>query len=315
MLVVLLITTACKNSTTGNLTTPYHLDYPSHFPDMFIPADNPLTEEGVELGRKLYYDKKLHPNQTMSCSSCHSQQTSFSSYANNSLPHINLGFYDKFLWNGKVEGTLEDIMLFEVEEFFKTDLSILQNDPDYPDLFFKAFRSRDITSKNAAYALAQFLRTVNSYNSKYDLYLQGLATFTPEELAGYNLFFNETGDCFHCHGGALMTDNDFHNNGLDNNPDDGRFEITNDPNDIGKFKTPTLRNIALTGPYMHDGRFETLEEVVSFYSTGFNWSPTADPLIIPGAYLTAEEEQNLVAFLKTLTDESFVTNQNLSDPD
>lgn len=298
--------------------TPYSLNLPSNYPSMIIPSDNPLTVEGIALGRKLYYDTKLHPTQSFSCSSCHNQQSSFTTYASNSLPHLNLGFYNKFLWNGKVEGTLEDIMLFEVEDFFQTDLDVLRNDADYPNLYYKAFGSTVITSKKTAYALAQFLRTVNSYNSKFDRVLLGLETMTPEEWDGYDIFFTERGDCFHCHGGMLKTDNLFHNNGLDNNPSDGRYTITQNSNDIGKFKTPTLKNIALTAPYMHDGRYQTLEEVVEFYSTGLQWSATVDPLMKKindgGINLSPTEKQNLVAFLKTLTDSTFISNSAFSNP-
>ena len=141
----------------------------------------------------------------------------------------------------------------------------MNDDDEYPILFEKAFGVSKIKSKQVAYALAQFFRTMNSYDSKYDQVLQGTATFTPEEANGDEIFFSERGDCFHCHGGALITDNDFHNNALDANPDDGRFTVINNPSDIGRFKTPTLRNIEYTAPYMHDGRYQTLEEVVSFY--------------------------------------------------
>lgn len=300
------------------VASPYSLQIPANYPDMLIPEDNPLTIEGIELGRKLYYDKKLHPNQSESCSSCHDQQSSFTTLSSNSLPHINLGFYDKFLWNGKIEGTLEDIMMFEVQEFFQTDLAVLKNDGEYPELYFLAFGTKEITYENTAQALAQFLRTVNSFDSRYDQLMNGLNNLTPEEWDGYDIFFTERGDCFHCHGGILFTDNSFHNNGLDNNPSFGRYAITNEPSDLGKFKTPTLKNIELTAPYMHDGRFETLEQVVEFYSSGVQWSETLDPLMknvsSGGVNLTADEKQHLIAFLKTLTDQSFISNTSLSDP-
>ena len=285
---------------------------------MIIPDNNKMTYEGIKLGRKLYYDTKLHPDQNLSCSSCHDQQSSFSTYGSNSLPHINLGFSDKFLWNGKIEGTLEDIMLFEVNDFFQTNLDLLREDNEYPNMFYRAFGSSEITSERTAFALAQFLRTINSFKSKYDLQNQGLGTMTPEEWDGYDIFYSERGDCFHCHSGVLFTDNLFHNNGLDINPSSGRGEVSLNSSDIGKYKTPTLKNIEYTGPYMHDGRFQTLEEVVEFYSTGLNWSSTIDPLMINvgsgGVNLTSEEKNNLVLFLKTLSDVEFLTNNNLSNP-
>ncbi len=318
-LILLGLVTACKNDRIQNYNpTPHHLSFPSYFPDMEIPSHNKLTVEGIRLGRKLYYDVKLHPSQSLSCSFCHNQQNSFSSPSSNCMPHVNLGFSTNFLWNGHVQGELEDIMLFEVEDFFGTDVSVLQADEEYPAMFKEAFGTSKITTKLAARALAQFFRTLNSYRSRYDGMLQGTEFFTPQEWDGYDIFFSERGDCFHCHGGALMTDNLFHNNGLDQFPDDGRYEETNNPGDLGKFKTPTLRNIELTGPYMHDARYQTLEEVIEFYSSGLQWSETIDPLMKKvqsgGAGLTAQEKENLLLFLKTLTDSSFINNPDLSDP-
>lgn len=316
---ILLFASCGKNGINLQEVTPYVETFPAYFPEMPVSAKNPMTNEGVALGRMLYYDKKLHPNQTMSCSSCHDQSSSFTLASVNSLAHINLGWANTFLWNGKIEGTMEDIMMFEVDEFFQTDLSILNEDDEYPILFEKAFGVSEIKSKHVAYALAQFFRTMNSYDSKYDKVLQGLATFTPEEANGYEIFFSERGDCFHCHGGALTTDNLFHNNALDANPDDGRFAITNNPSDKGRFKTPTLRNIEYTAPYMHDGRYQTLEEVVAFYSYGLQPSPTVDPLMkyvdFPGGiYLDQQDFDDLISFLKTLSDQSYLTNHGLSDP-
>lgn len=311
---------ACgENDINRQNVAPYVETIPSYFPDMQISADNPMTNEGVALGRMLYYDKKLHPNLTISCSECHTQSDGFSDPTVNSLAHINLGWASSFLWNGKVEGTLEDIMLFEVDEFFGTDLNVLNQDAEYPALFEKAFGVTNIKSKHVAYALAQFFRTLNSYDSKYDRVMQGLEIFTAEEANGYDIFFTERGDCFHCHGGALATDNLFHNNGLDANPDNGRFTITNNNSDIGKFKTPTLRNIEFTAPYMHDGRYQTLEEVITFYSYGLQWSPTVDPLmknveVAGGVNLNQQDMDDLIAFLRTLSDQTFLNNPELSDP-
>ncbi|MFY0643455.1 MAG: c-type cytochrome [Bacteroidia bacterium] len=307
-----------KDEPSGYMTTPFDLQTPSHLPVMKIPEDNPLTIEGVELGRMLYYDPILHETQDHACASCHEQSTSFTTYSSNALIHVNLGYANKFLWNGAVEGSLEDIMLFEVKDFFKADLEVINADPIYRDKFKKAFGVEEITNKELAYALAQFERTKFSGYSKYDLYRIGATQFTAQEIRGLNLYFSEKGDCFHCHGTSLLTNNDFHNTGLDANPDQGRMEVTSDPKDLGKFKTPTLRNIALTAPYMHDGRFSTLEEVVEFYSTGLINSPTIDPLMKQinngGLQLTTEEKADLVAFLQTFTDTAFVNNPALSDP-
>ncbi|MCB9289790.1 MAG: c-type cytochrome [Lewinellaceae bacterium] len=311
-----------NNSNNNNWVynpTPYHLEVPAFFPVLDIPADNPMTVQGVQLGRMLFYDPILHKDGTHACASCHIQQFSFSSDPE-VLPHINLGWSSAFLWNGKVEGSLEDIMLFEVKDFFVTDLGNLEAHPDYPRLFYEAFGEGGITHERAAKALAQFERTMASGNSKYDQVLrQEPGVFlTDEELNGYDLFFTEEGDCFHCHGGILFTDNEFHNNALDADPEAGQGAITGSPFDLGRFKTPTLRNIELTAPYMHDGRYATLEEVVDFYSEGLHTSPTADPLMkaLPqgGKHFTAQEKSALIAFLKTLTDTSYIANPALSSP-
>jgi cytochrome c peroxidase len=299
--------------------TPLELNIPDHMPILEIPEDNPLTVEGVELGRRLFYDKKLHENEEHACANCHVQGLSFTSDPT-VLPHMNFGWYNNFLWNGKITGSLEDIMLFEVASFFKTDLDKLQDDDLYPDLFFDAFGTKEITHELAAKALSQFERTLICSNSKFDrVVYENSEFFTDEELLGYELFFTEEGDCFHCHGGVLFTDNLFHNNGLDDIFEDiGYAAISGNDNDKGRFKTPTLRNIELTAPYMHDGRYATLEEVVNFYSEGLKFSETIDPLMKNvhqgGVQLTAEEKSALIAFLKTLTDTSFINNPSFSNP-
>jgi cytochrome c peroxidase len=299
--------------------TPYEATIPAFFPILDIPAANPMTVQGVKLGRMLYYDPALHQDSAKACATCHIQANSFSSDPT-VIPHLNLGWSNNFLWTGKVQGSLEDIMLFEVKDFFMTNLTRLQNHPDYPRLFYEAFGTDTITNQLAANALAQFERTMVSSNSKYDKVLDQNSGvfFTDEELNGYDLFFTEKADCFHCHGGILFTDNDFHNNALDANPEPGRFDITNSPYDLGKYKAPTLRNIELTGPYMHDGRFNTLEEVIDFYSEGLQMSETVDPLMksvhLGGKHFSPQDKSDLIAFLKTLTDTTYTTNPALSSP-
>ncbi len=291
------------------------------FPKMPENPDNPVTTEGVELGRRLYYDSQLHGKGMHSCASCHQQQNSFTS-DKAVLSHVNLGFDNIFLWKGEKQGTIEDIMLFEVEEFFEADLSVLSVDPDYPTMFKKAFGINEIESKYAAYALAQFLRTMNSYNSKYDQYLRKEVQLTTEEKRGELIFFSEIGDCFHCHAAPLFKDNMMHNNGLDQEfakeEDKGRFLVTSATEDLGVFKTPTLRNIELTAPYMHDGRFETLEDVVVYYSYGVNNVENIDPLMKQahkgGINLEPDDMTALIAFLKTLTDYDVVENPDFGPP-
>jgi len=316
--IILLFTlfAACnKGEKPTYIVTPYNLTIPVGFPPMAIPEDNPMTVEGVELGRKLYYDSILDKDQSRACASCHLQANSFSSKPD-VLPHVNLGWNYNWLWKGNVQGSVEDIMAFEVEGFFKTNLTNLTNHPEYPTLFKKAFNVDKINYNDIEKALAQFIRTLNSGNSKFDKVQRSEAQFTNEENLGFELFFTERGDCFHCHATTFFSDNKLHNNALDTKPDPGYFEITGDSLDYGKFKSPTLRNIAFTAPYMHDGRFATLEEVLNFYSEGLQTSATVDPLMKQlshgGVQLTLEEKNALIAFLKTLSDEEFLTNPAFS---
>ena len=297
--------------------TPHEILIPELFPQLEIPEDNLTTEEGVELGRMLYYDPVLHKDGDRSCSSCHHQEISFTSDGP-VLPHLNLGWNTAFLWNGKVQGTLEDIMLFEVRDFFETDMDVMNAHEEYPVLFYEAFGEKVVTYELAAKALSQFQRTMISGNSTYDKFKRGELFLDDEQYNGFEIFFTERGDCFHCHGGVLFTDNDFHNNALDYDPRPGLGGITGIAEDMGKFKSPTLRNIELTGPYMHDGRYETLEDVIDFYSEDLKDSETVDPLMKQihngGIQLTDREKSDLIAFLKTLTDLEYTTNPALSDP-
>ena len=193
----------------------------------------------------------------------------------------------------------------------------LQQDPEYPTLFLRAFGTTIIDSSLVTKAIAQFERILISGNSKFDQYLLGNATLSLEELNGFAIFMDEEkGDCFHCHGSdnnPLWTDNGFHNNGLDSTFDDlGLGGVTGDPNDNGKFRSPSLRNLNFTAPYMHDGRFATLEEVINHYSEGLQFSSTIDPLMKKvsqgGVQLTPQEKLDLNAFLLTLTDPEFINN-------
>lgn len=313
--------------------TPFQLDYHAFFPDPVIPADNPMTVEGIELGRRLYYDPLLSssgPLAGKSCSSCHFQEHAFTvpdpgvpAIGNtNVMSHCNLAWATHFLWDGSAGPTLEDVMRYEVEEFFQLDVDVLRNHPEYPELFRKAFGTCEITLPLVEKAMAQWFRRLTSANSKFDRFLKNEEALLPGEWRGFQLFFTEAGDCFHCHSMPLMTDNGFHNIGLDSvfaGKGVGRYAVTGNPMDMGAFKTPTLRNIALTAPYMHDGRFQTLEEVVDFYSAGAKHSPSLDPVMTkPGTGITlgmtAQQKADLVAFLHTLTDEAFVTDTALASP-
>ncbi|MCO6494167.1 MAG: cytochrome-c peroxidase [Bacteroidetes bacterium] len=304
--------------------TPITLDIPRFFPEMIIPKDNKMTKERLALGRKLYYDPILS-NNGRSCSSCHFQAEGFTSdpgLPTTVLPHVNLGWSKNFLWKGRNDQGLENVMLYEVEEFFQTDLKKINSDATYKKDFKDAFGVDEITSKEIAYSLAQFFRSLISGNSRYDQYLRNEISLTQEEMDGMEIFFTETGDCFHCHGSMLFTDNDFHNTGLDSvfNTDKGRYDVTGKTSDIGLYKTPTLRNASLRKRFMHDGRFTSLEQVIEFYNSGVHMnSPNIDPLMIlpqkeNGLMLSQEQKDNLLAFLKTLTDVSFTTNPNFSKP-
>lgn len=304
---------------------PYPLKaLPAHFPPMVLPQDNPTTVPGVALGRQLYYDRRLSKDGTRACADCHVQQSAFTSTrAVGVLPHINLAYARSFLWDGATEGTLEDAMRMEVEDFFQTDVARLAapgDGPDLPAMFDAAFGTTEVTTERAALALAQFQRTLTSAGSRWDRYLAGEQTaLTEAELRGMDLFNSERAECFHCHATALFTDNLFHNIGLDTEvAGTGRAHVTGRRQDEGAYKTPTLRNVALTAPYMHDDRFASLEEVVDFYSEGVQPSHSISPLI-PNPYtggmgLTAQQRADLVAFLRALTDESFLSDPALGPP-
>ncbi|MBN2172651.1 MAG: hypothetical protein JW731_00875 [Bacteroidales bacterium] len=318
-------------------TTPYELNIPEGFPDMEVPVDNPMTVEGIELGKRLFYDPILSADNTQACATCHNPGFSFTDNgkkfsvgidgiegARNAMALINVGWMPELFWDGR-RLSLEDQALepvpnpIEMHQSWPNAMSKLNVHPEYPDLFFKAFETRNIDSTLVTKAIAQFERTLISSNSKWDRYLRGEAQLSLAENKGFEIFFTERGDCFHCHTTILFTDNLFHNNGLDAEfTDKGLFEVTGNENDLGKFKTPTLRNLVFTAPYMHDGRFTTLEEVVNFYSHNVQWSPTIDPLMKKveqgGVQLTDEEKEYLVAFLKTLTDTTFINNPDYADP-
>jgi cytochrome c peroxidase len=299
---------------------PLEVRLPRSFPPMFVPVDNPTTYEGVALGRKLYYDRRLSPDGSRACADCHLQEHAFSStVVPGVLPHINLAWSWNFLWDGKFEGTLEEVMIMEVEEFFDTDVERLR-EPDLEEMFLAAFGSPEITTKRAGYAIAQFQRTLVSRDSRFDGYVAGdEAALSESEFRGMALFYSERGECFHCHATSLFTDNRFHNIGLDADvAGTGRGAVTGRARDDGLYKTPTLRNVEMTAPYMHDDRFATLEEVIDFYSEGVIYSDTIDSLIPNvtggGLHLTAQERLDLVAFLRALTDPAFLSNPELARP-
>lgn len=319
------------------------------FPKIRHPYKDSLTYEGIELGRRLFYDKHLSINGQLSCASCHKQEFAFSDGGNaksinvlgptrRNAPAIqNLLWTEKLFWDGRA-GTLsaqaKDAFAGEQNMDVANSISYLKSDSTYARLFRKAFgRPGDITETKIYLALQQFMMTLISSNSHFDKVQRGQEQFTESEARGLQLFTNpDRGDCTHCHvsdGGSsfLMTDNLFRNNGLDevaNNyayTDKGRGEFTGNVNDNGKFKDPTLRNIALTGPYMHDGRYATLDDVLNFYSDSVKNSGTVDVLMFSSIYLpdgkrhfTEEEHQDLLNFLNAFTDTTFTHNTAFSNP-
>lgn len=327
---------------------PYELTIPSWFSQPNIPADNPLTLDGVELGRFLFYDPILSADSTMSCGSCHLQEKGFAdglavstgirglAGTRSSMALVNLGYNSRgFFWDGR-SATLEQQALLPIEDHLEMDddwdnvLKKLRRHEVYPKMFRKAFgieRTGDITKELAAKAMAQFERTLISLGSRYDKVIwDNQGWFTDAEERGRQLFFFEEGPqaldhpgCSHCHLVKTFTDNNFYNNGLDDVPslndfvDKGRGAITGSLADNGKFRAPTLRNIALTAPYMHDGRFATLEEVIDQYSIGGHGVINENTNIRPFT-LNAEQQADLIAFLHTLTDQDFVTNPAFKNP-
>lgn len=323
----------------------YRLEIPLLFSEKLIapiiPSNNPLTQEGVALGKKLFFEKLLSGDHTQSCASCHNPQNAFANQEQfsigidgnkgfrNTMPLFNLAwnFDELFNWNGS-EFSLENQAFepvknpIEMHAKWKNVIQKLQNHPQYPTLFKNAFGTSTIDSVLVTKAIAQFERTLISGNSKFDRFLKGENSLTPEEENGFNVFMDEAkGDCFHCHGSnnnPLWTDNKFHNNGLDTNFSDlGLGAKTGDPADNGKFKSPSIRNLAFTAPYMHDGRFATLEEVINHYSEGLKPSITIDPLMkkvqLGGVQLTSKDKADLIAFLLTLSDFDFINNPDFKN--
>lgn len=361
ILVLGLTLTCCKE--TEQVVAPTSLNdfiTPFNFGSYGVPEDNPLTEEGVTLGRRLFYDVRLSENNTISCASCHQQSKAFTDGLRfsvgihnqetdkSSMSLVNLLWATpRAFWDGRAI-SLEDQALQPIinpKEMGMPTLEHLtvklQATSDYPQLFERAFSSATITSENIAKALASFQRTLVSQNSKYDQVLRGVAKFNESELRGSRAFFTHPdatsgirgSNCGDCHRNILTdgfkTEFDgFSNNGLDEDHEleDGLFATTENPADKGKFKVPSLRNIALTAPYMHDGRFETLEEVLNHYNEHIKESITLDPLIREASNdprnpgdpislgLTEQEKNDIIAFLHTLTDLEFITNEKYANP-
>lgn len=364
LVIVCLIVYACSSSNSIEpevpfAPTPYNLNTPFYFGENFqIPEDNPTTEEGVGLGRMLFYETRLSGDNTQSCASCHIQSKAFTDGnqfsegidglkgTKNAMSLTNLLWQKRFFWDGRSTSLEEQSLIpiedpIEMHETLENAVAKLQADTEYPVKFRLAFGSDSITADNIGKALAQFERTLISDDSRYDQYLRGEYQPTEQELLGISMFQTHPipeiglrgGNCGDCHVGAMLSGEltgfqGFHNNGLDSDADlkPGLQSVTGNEFDKGKFKAPSLRNIALTAPYMHDGRFNTLEEVLEHYDEHIQRSATLDPLIIEASneivvsgepiklHLTDTEKEAILSFLHMLTDSTFIQNEKFSNP-
>ena len=333
LIVTTLFISACNKDETVP-TSPVSefkgFEKPSNFPNpLYRFQYNEVTKEGFELGRKLFYDGILSRDGSISCGSCHQQMGAFAHIdhpvshgiddrlgTRNSPVLQNLAWSPSFFWDGGVF----DLDLFpfapiqnpvEMDEQIPNVLSKLKMHPTYPGLFKKAFGTDSITSTNLMYALSQFMNMLVSNNSRYDKYIAGDATaLSVTEIEGLNLFMQ---NCNRCHTAPLFTDNKFHNNGIAKLADRGRFEITLVDTDLYKFKTPSLRNIDKSYPYFHDGRSNTIEQILDHYTSNIPSTGTVDDGLKGGLTLSADEKTKIVAFLKTLTDDTFLKDTRFSE--
>jgi cytochrome c peroxidase len=338
------------SSTGGVKTTPYNMVFPATFGQPNIPADNPMTVEGVKLGRYLFYDSTLSKDGTVACASCHHQSQAFSDAPKavsngtktdgypkgtfNAIPVFNLAWsQNRFFWNGRVNGPLEDQILQPiqnpVEMHMDTNVMVanIKARPEYIQMFQDAFGKQTITGHLVAKAVAQFVRSIVSSGSKYDQWQDSTHTgvhLTSQERLGYSLIAGDpdiyydakqaphrtvyTGlDCFHCHRPPLFT------------PEPGLNVMENDGFQSMSVKVPSLRNLGLTAPYMHDGSMKTLDTVIAHYNNGISPGDSFDP-VFPNKYgiynmqLTSTEVDAIKAFLNTLNDNTLATNRAYSNP-
>ena len=336
--------------------TKYYLTVPFLFPSIKSAYKDSLTVEGVQLGRRLFYDKHLSVNGDKACASCHKMQFSmadsvplstneFGLTKRNAPMLQNLAWAPYLFWDGRqptLAAQAQDAYHNELGLVVTNAIAYLKADSVYPRLFRKAFgRPGTITEREIYLGIQEFLMTAVSANSRFDSVQRGQAFFTNDEDTAFTLFSSEKGECFHCHafGNSLLLVNYadgqiFRNNGLQiastnsDFKDPGRGGVTGVSTDYGLFKNPTLRNIALSAPYMHDGRFKTLQQVINFYSDSLNLTPNADPfiarrmdttstgerLLTGGFRFTQRQKDQLLLLLNDFTDTSFVNNPNLKSP-
>lgn len=326
---------ACKKSNGGSSgPAPLSFTIPPGFPaPQYTFATNPLTEEGFELGRKLFYDGRLSKDGNFPCASCHQQFAAFATYDHN-LSHgfnnqftlrnapglFNLVWQKQMHWDGGINN-LEVQPLApltapnEMAEDINNVINKLSQDAEYKGMFKAAYGDGTINSQRMLLALTQFMGSMVSADSKYDRVKKGTASFDQQEQAGYAIFKSK---CAGCHAEPLFTDNSFRNTGLPVDPtinDFGRMRITNNKADSLKFKVPSLRNLYVTFPYSHDGRFLSVNQALEHYNSGVQVSATVDPLVRNGIALTVNEKIYLQAFLRTLTDSAFIKDKRFGPPE
>ncbi|MEQ3498916.1 cytochrome c peroxidase [Tenacibaculum mesophilum] len=314
-------------------------EQPSNFPEPhYNLSSNPITEKGFELGKKLFYEGKLSSDGVVSCAFCHQQKFAFTHHGHqlshgvedrvgtrNTPPIQNMAFQKQFSWDGAafhldIFPIIPITNPVEMDETVTNILEKLQQDAAYRKLFSQAFEDGEINADNTFKAMSQFMLMMVSANSKYDKYIrvEKGGEFSEQERKGLELFKSK---CASCHTSDLFTDDAFRNNGLPINPeinDLGRMTVTLLEEDKYKFKVPSLRNIELTAPYMHDGRFGSLKSVLNFYATGVQETQNLDPILknengTIGIALNEQEKENIIAFLKTLTDEEFITDKRFAE--
>jgi cytochrome c peroxidase len=323
--IILLLLLACSKKDDpiqsvedGNKVIALHI--PFGFPPITFPDDNQPTQNRIDLGKKLFFDPIMSRDSSVSCATCHLPEKAFADNLKvsigingrkvdrNSPSLLNVAYQPVLFWDGGVP-TLEMQVLAPIDNHAEFDFDIneivkrLAKHPQYPLLFQKAYNQNPSVFA-VTRAIANFERSLIGGTSKYDRFLKNLdsTVFTLSEKNGMKIFFGENGECFHCHGGFNFTDNSFRNNGLYLvYPDSGRAKITSLKQDVGKFKVPSLRNVEKTAPYMHDGSLATLEDVMAHYMKGGNKHPNKSGVILP-LHLSKQEQQDLLNFLKTLTD-------------
>jgi cytochrome c peroxidase len=317
---------------------PIEYQVPSNFPPLaYNMADNPLTEKGFELGKKIFYDGRLASDGVVSCGFCHIQEDAFTHHGHtfshgvgdgvgvrNAPPIQNMAYQTQFFWDGAADH-IELLSMAPISNELEMNgniidiINMMKNDSAYKKLYKQAFPNGEINSENMLKALAQFMTVLTSSNSRFDKYRRNElgGVLTAQELAGYAVFNQK---CASCHATDIFTDNSFRNNGLPINPsinDKGRYRVTGHDEDKYKFKVPSLRNIEKTAPYMHDGRFYTLEAVLDHYDSGVTQTQNLDPSLqhtgALGIPLSSSEKTQLVAFLKTLTDNEFLSNPKFAE--